>query len=257
MQPTFSNNKDRITYLLAEYSLFVGGIALGLIALAIYYQPSLPELPPWVPAVAVAWIALGFPCWAAGVKIYKWWRKRNWVTVHHINAVQDVREKYVVPPKIWKEKNVEKGEPHLVNDQSAFEVREFDWQPDIDQLTVSGTWMGEAKDSALVTDKKHMKAIHSYLLDAFESLQQLRATWSDQSIEMQGEIINSGAEARERGQLLDKTGARDVWEQYVDEPEMDEDPPDLIDEIEEQAAEDDALNDPEGAEISPNGDTPE
>lgn len=251
--PTFESGWDRATYLLAEYKLLISGLLLGVLGLVVYYSPSLPELPGWVGAVLVAWVLLGIPCWMVGMRIVKWLRKRNRVTVFHINAVEDEREKWLVPPAIWQDKKVEDGEPALVNDNGAFEVREFDWQDDAERLVVAGTWMGEATDSQLVTDRRHMKAIHDYLLDAFEQLLQLRATWSDQSIELEGRVLQDAAEARERGQMLNKTSAADVWENYVDDVEMDDDPPELIDQIEDQA--NTTLDEPLGPEdVDPLGD---
>jgi len=235
--PTFRDNRDRIVYLLAEYKI---PISVTVMAVGVWVAWARPELPTpprrWV-TFSIAWAVLSIPGYGFGRWVVKWVRQLRWTTVYHINAVEDVRQKWMVPPETWDEKKVEGAAPNLVNDKSAFEVREFDWQDGANRLVVSGTWLGEASDSQLVTDRTHMEAIHDYLLDAFEQLQQLRATWSDQSIDLQGDIIESTAKARERGQMIDKTGASDVWDKYVDEVEMDQDPPELSEQIEESADE--------------------
>ncbi|GAA3872622.1 hypothetical protein GCM10022627_25490 [Haloarcula argentinensis] len=37
--PTFADNRDRLTYLLAEYKLLVSGMLVGAVVLFAYYQP--------------------------------------------------------------------------------------------------------------------------------------------------------------------------------------------------------------------------
>jgi len=92
--PTFQNNRDRLVYLLAEYKLLIGGMLVGAAVLFAYYQPQLPTLPTWIPAIAVGWLVLAIPCYLVGAKIARWLRRRNWVEVHHVNAVEDTTEKY-------------------------------------------------------------------------------------------------------------------------------------------------------------------
>ncbi|QLH77574.1 hypothetical protein HZS55_09810 [Halosimplex rubrum] len=226
--PTFGGRWDRLTYLLAAYKWLVSGLILGVIALVIYIRPSMPDFPPWVGAGLMAWVLLAFPCYLAGLLIVRWLRKWRYHTVYHINAVTDTREKWQVPPDIWDEKTVDGPPPYPVNDNQDFEVREFEWLEDIGELRVRGTWMGEASDSELVTSKSHMKSIHSYLLDAFEQLVEARALWHESSVELEQEIVNEHAEARERGLMVDQSAAKEVWENKVDGIEIDEsDKPEL------------------------------
>jgi len=118
MRPTFSSNWDRLTYLLAEYKLLLSGLLLGGGVWFAYASPSLPELPPEMGAFALFWSLGGLPMWLAGVQFVRWLRRRNFVTVHHVDARQadqggsekDV-EKYLVPPGVWSEKTVEGPDP--------------------------------------------------------------------------------------------------------------------------------------------------
>jgi len=235
--PTFASNKDRLTYLLAEYKLLVFGMLLGALALVWYYQPVIPSPPAWAAGLTVAWILFGPLCFPAGVRVAKWLHYRNWEEVHHINAVEDVREKWMVPPDTWKDRETDGPAPNLVNDGDAYEVREFEWLDDIEQLRVRGTWLSAAKDGDLVTSRTHMERIHDGLLDKARTLAELAGQWSDRAIQMQENIIMSGAEARERGQLVDKDAARDVYQEMrgdVDPVDADE----FLDVTERDLAED-------------------
>jgi hypothetical protein len=184
------------------------------------------------------WAMLAIPAFGFGTALVRWVRPMLWPTVFHINGKTDEREKWNVPPKTWENKEVTGDAPNLVNDNEDFEVRKFEWHEDTEVLEVEGTWLSEAADSQLITDKTHMEAIHSHLLDAFDQLSRLRASWSDQSIEMQKKIINAGAEARERGLLQEKQSAKEVWEKYTDIPEVEQEVPKLEDTVEEQAEKD-------------------
>jgi len=211
--PTFANNRDRLVYLLVEYKLLVIGMGMGALVLIWYYQPTIPSPPTEVAALAVGWLLLGPICFPTGLRIAKWLHYRNWPTVHHINAVKDVREKWFVPPQTWENKDVDGPAPHLVNDRNDYEVREFEWMPEISELRVRGTWMSAAKDSELVTSRTHMERIHDSLLEKAETLAQMRAEWSDRALDMQEKIINAGAEARERGQMVEMDAAQETYQQ--------------------------------------------
>ncbi|NLV08817.1 hypothetical protein GOC74_02560 [Halomicrobium mukohataei] len=212
-EPTFATNRDRLTWLLGEYKLLVSGMILGAFVLVIYYQPQLPGLPDWVAAITVGWLLLGVPCYLVGAKIARWLHYRNWETVFHINAVTDEREKYKVPPDTWTERDTDGAAPNIVNDGDDYEVREFEWFEDLAELRVTGTWLGAARDSALVTSKAHMDRIHDSLLEKAERLAQIRGEWSDKAVDLEEKIINTGAEARERGKMVDMTAAKDSWEE--------------------------------------------
>jgi len=211
-QPTFASNWDRLAYLLAAYKFLVTGLILGVSGLLLYVSPELPDPPEWGKAYVVAWLLFAIPCYVAGLFIVRWLRKRRWHTVFHINSVTDEREKYLVPPSVWDEKTVDGPAPFPVNDSDDYEVREFEWLEDIEELRVRGTWMSAAKDSELVTSRHHMRRIHNGLLEKAEKLAKLRGEWSEKSIEQQEKQINATAEARERGQMMDASAVKSTWE---------------------------------------------
>lgn len=249
--PTFATWQDRLTYLLAEYRILVTGMFLGILALTAYYQPQAPELPDWIPAILAGWILLGMPCYLAGLKIARWLHRRNWETVFHINAVTGEREKYKVPPETWKARENVDAAPNLVNDGDAYEVRDMEWLDDIEALEVSGTWLGAAKDSELITARAHMERVHDSLLDKAATLAQLRGEWSDNAVTLQEKLINTGAEARERGLMLDENATADTWQEMRGNIEADHD--EILEVSERDLAEDERQHMGDGHGQQPTG----
>ncbi|MEA5386924.1 hypothetical protein VB773_13220 [Haloarculaceae archaeon H-GB2-1] len=233
--PTFATNRDRLTYLLGEYKLLVTGLLLGGLALVAYYRPEFPTLPVWVPAVAVGWLLLGVPCYLVGLKIARWLRTRNWVEVHHVNAVEDTVEKWVVPPEMWREKEVDGPDPYPVNGGSAWAVRDFEYLDDLDRLEVRGVWLEGCQDTQLMTSKKQMQDIHGWLIDRAEELAAIRGRWSRGAVELQQKLINAESEALERGLMVTKTAAKDTFGDLIEDGEEFETAPtvhDLVDDPE-------------------------
>jgi hypothetical protein len=228
--PTFSSNRDRLTYLIAEYKVLVSGLVVGAVLLAIYYQVSLPQLPDWIPAVLIGWMLFGVPCYLVGAKIARWLRTRNWVTVHHVNSFEDDIEKHKVPPQIWAEKTVEGPDPYPVNGGDGWAVQEYEWLEDVEELRVKGVWLSGLEDTALFTSKSMMLDMHSWMLDQIEKLADTRAKWSRGVVQYEQETVNSFAEARERGVTLERTSGRDVFEDLTGEGD-DEEIPSLDDEM--------------------------
>lgn len=218
--PTFANNRDRITFLIAEYKLLVSGMIIGILGLVAYYQPEV-SAPAWVPALLVAWLLLALPCYLVGLKIARWLRNRNWTTVHHVNAADDVIEKYNVPPQIWRDKTVEGADPYPVNGGSAWAVREYEWLDDVEELRVEGVWLEGLEDTAQYTAKSMLTDMHGWMLDQLEKLADTRAKWSRGVVEYEEETINALTEARERGVTLERETARDVFDGLAGDGEAD------------------------------------
>jgi hypothetical protein len=134
------------------------------------------------------------------------------VTVYHINGVTDEREKYLVAPGVWDSKTVEGPSPYRVNDESAYEVREFNWYEDTEELVVRGCEFSQLADSKLVTVKTMLEDVHGDLVDAFLERNRLRARVKKMGLEIQEDVINAEAEADERGLMNPKTSVREAWE---------------------------------------------
>ena len=210
--PTFQTNRDRLTYLLAEYKLLVTGMVLGAIGLVAYYQPQLPTPPEWIAGVLVGWLLLGVPCYLVGAKIARWLRRRDRVAVHHVDATDDIVQKHYVPPETWREKEIEGPDPYPINGGSAWAVREYEYLEDVDELRVKGVWLGGLEDTKLYTSKSMMLDMHGWMLDQIEKLADTRASWSRGVVQYEQETVNSFAEARERGVTLDRDSGREIFE---------------------------------------------
>ncbi|ELY42568.1 hypothetical protein [Natronorubrum sulfidifaciens] len=214
---TFGGWSDRLTYIAAESQLIVFGLMVSLGAALVFIRPSLPGVPP----IAYGWFAalllLGPPLLALFVTGARKLRQRRMVEVHHINAVEDVRRKLYVEPKVWDEKVTEGPSPYRVNDDEAFEVREFDWQEDTETLVVTGCYFSQLSDSKLVTVKAMLEDIHGELVETAIAYNKLRGRISRMGIEIERDTINAHAEADERGLMTQKTSVKERFEAAEDD----------------------------------------
>ena len=222
---------------LAEHWILAVGLVGSVVVIYAATDASLPTVPLWARSVAVSTFLLGAPCYSAGIRIYRWFRDRRWYEVTVSNGLRGERRWWLVPPAVWREKTVEETPPNPIPNGCDYEVKTFEWHDGIEELTVEGTWPGEAKTGDLVTERTHFEEIHGVLTDAYRALKQLRARWSRMARQLEGEILSEEARANERGQMLDRTAAEDVWDEHA--PDLAESPledeiPDLPSETAEQ-----------------------
>jgi hypothetical protein len=226
--PTFADKWDRLTYLLHSYRVLVSLGALAGVAALLYFRPTFEMDPKHVAAIG-SWALLGIGCFPVGFYGARWLRRYRAVTVFHINSVDDVIQKWHVPPAIWDAKTVKgEGNPWDVNDGDAYAVREFEWMEATDTLIVEGCWLSEsAADNVLMTDKSHMEDIHDFLLDAYRVLGQVRGRISRMGMDVEKRTINAVHEAQEKGATLERDGIKEVWEDAADDLDeaMPSDPP--------------------------------
>ncbi|SFC65296.1 hypothetical protein SAMN05444422_11344 [Halobiforma haloterrestris] len=212
---TFGGWSDRLTYVVAEAQLLVAGVLMSIAVALIWFRPELPGIPPIVHGWIAAIFLLGPPLTGMFITGARKLRNRNMVTVHHINGVEDVREKYYVEPGVWDDKEIVGPSPYTVNNGGAFEVREFDWHPDQGDdgtLIVTGCYMSEMADSKLVTTKAMLEDVHGDLIDVYLAYNRLRGRISKMGLEIQRDVVNQEAEADERGLMNPKTTVKDRFE---------------------------------------------
>ncbi|AGB16638.1 hypothetical protein Halru_2044 [Halovivax ruber XH-70] len=214
---TFASWKDRATYLAAEAQLLIIGLVFSIGALFFYFKPELPGIPPIAHGWLAALMIFGPPLLAMFVTGARRLRDRHRVTVHHINAVTDEREKYNVEPGVWDEKTVEGPSPYVVNDGDAYEVREFEWHADTETLIVTGCHFSELADSKLITVKAMLEDIHGQLIETAIAYNKLRARISRMGVEIERDVVNFQAEADERGLMGQKTAVKERFEAAEDE----------------------------------------
>jgi len=212
---TFDGLGDRLTYVLANAQLVIAGaiVALGIVIAVV--QPTLPSIPPWVFDGLAALFIFGPPLFLAGLRFARWLRSLRWVEVVLINVPDDHLEKFLVPPDIWSEREVEGPNPWRMG--GKWVVREFDYDSELEQLRVKGTWLSEVQDTKLVTKKSHFEAIYDYLVERHLTLSVLRDSQSRFGAEVQDRLVTAMAEARERGQMMDKTAVMDTFDEFEEE----------------------------------------
>jgi len=211
---TFGSIGDRVTYLLAEAQLVVIGVAFSLGAALLIFRPSLPSVPP----IVVGWFAVlllfGPPLFGFFVGFVRRLRNRHMISVWHVDATQDLLKKYYVEPEVWADKSVDGPQPYPVNGGSGWAVREFEHLEDVDELRVSGVWLSECEDTKLLTKKSHMESIYDKLTQSHIAFKIMRESISELGADIQGRIINEGAESREKGTLMDENAVKDVFGEY-------------------------------------------
>ena len=242
---TFGGWSDRITWILAEAQILVLGLLITVGAALLIYRPSIPSLPP----IVVGWIAAGLlfgpPLFGFFVAFVRRLRQRRMVEVHEVNARKDLLKKWYVEPEIWGDKKVEGPNPYPVNGGAGWAVQSFDFDDDMNELRVKGVWLSECEDTKILTEKSHMESIYEKLTESHISLKIMRESISELGADIQGRIINRGAEAREKGTMMDPEGVKEVFESFEESISDigDDDLPTL--EMDEIAAESDPSPEPE------------
>ncbi|MDR5673107.1 hypothetical protein RH858_08085 [Halalkaliarchaeum sp. AArc-GB] len=216
---TFGGWSDRLTWILAEAQLLVLGVLFSIGAALVIYRPDLPTVPPIVVGWIAALLLFGPALFGFFVAFVRRLRQRRMVEVHHVNAVGDTLEKYYVEPGIWEDKKVQGAAPYPVNGSAAWAVQEFEYDEDLDQLRVTGVWLSEIEDTKLLTKKSHMESMYSKLTESHITLNVMRESVSEFGADIQETLVNEGAEARERGTLMDPDAVKDVFENFSTEIE--------------------------------------
>lgn len=132
-------------------------------------------------------------------------------------------------PELWREKEIEEPDPYPVNGGSAWAVREYEYLDDIEQVRVRGVWLEGCQDTQLMTSKKQMEDIHGWLIDRGEELAAIRGCWSRGAVELQKKLITAESEVNERGQMIQKTAAKDTFGDLLDDGDDSEDAPTIHD----------------------------
>ncbi|SFS41893.1 hypothetical protein [Halostagnicola kamekurae] len=216
---TYDGWGGRLTYLLAEGQILALGVFFSLGMGLWLWQPSLPSVPPVTQGILAALLLFGPPLFGIFVTGVRKLRQKRMVTVHHINGVTDVREKYYVEPSVWQEKQVDGPSPFTVNDGAAFEVREFEHQTDIGQLVVRGCYFSQLSDSKLITIKAMLEDIHGDLVEEFLASNRMRGRISKMGLQIQKDVVNEEVEADERGLMNPRTAVKSRFESAREDAE--------------------------------------
>lgn len=214
LSTTFGSWKDRLTYIVAEAQILVAGLLMSAAITLLWIRPSVPGVPP----IFMGWMAvvllLGPPIFGFFVGLIRKLRTRNMVSVHHVNAVDDILKKYYVEPDLWSDKQINGPSPYPVNGGDGWAVQEFEFDEEMEQIRVKGIWLEETSDTQLLTEKAHMHSIYDTLTKSHIALQIMRDSISELGADIQSRLTNRSSEARERGKLMDKSAVKDIFEEF-------------------------------------------
>lgn len=226
--PTFQNKWDRVTWLLHSYRFWIGTAVVGGVAALAYFRPTIDLPPEWSAAVG-AFVLIAIPGIPTGFYFGRWLRRYRAVTVYHINSVDDVLQKYYVPPALWDEKTIDEVDPYPVNDGDDYAVREFDYYEGLGELVVRGVWLEGAQDYELLTSKGQLEDIHTFLLDGYAAISKVRDRISRMAMDVQRRTITAMAQAQEKGKMIDQESVEAVWKDASEniEEELPDTPPKL------------------------------
>lgn len=220
---TFGSWKDRLTYLLAEAQFLVAGVLVSAAVFIILVRPEIPGVPPIFMGWFAAILLLGPPLFGFFVWLIHLLRQRNMVTVFEIDAARGVREKWYVEPEIWEEREVDGPSPFFEEESDSWEVRQFDWDAELEQLRVTGCHLSLMQDSRLLTFKTLVYDLHETFAGEWKEKIMARARETKRGLEQQEAIVNSQAEASERGLMEPKTIVSETWEQSLEDLRQDDD----------------------------------
>jgi len=216
LRPTFANAWDRLTYIVANAQLLVAGLLAFTGFLIAYTRPQI-GVPGWIIDLFAGSLVLAPITFLAGLRIVRWLRTRRMVRVHHVNAADNVTKPYDVPPDVWNEKVVEGPPPYRTNNGEEYVVREYDYVEETNQLYVRGVWLSELQDTKLLTTRSHFDRIYEQLQDDHIQLSLFEDSLTDMMSELQTRLMNRVAEAKQRGEHLDKSAVRDVVEDFEED----------------------------------------
>ncbi|WP_435098478.1 hypothetical protein [Halarchaeum sp. P4] len=227
MRATFADWRDRLTFILTESPVLGGFIVLlalgGFGGLVWLFTAGGVDVPAWGWSLIGGALVLTPITVPSAYALARWLRRRRQVTVYLCNAENHAtmdgkaQEKFYVPPEIWSEKSIGKWAPTPINGGSAWQVREFDWDADTETLYVEGTPLPALNDDRMFTWRNYVEDIYGDLIDRYHALNRARDRTSKMAVDVEEAAINESAEARERGQMLDQTAAKDAWEDATDD----------------------------------------
>jgi len=222
LRPTFANAWDRLTYIVANAQLLVAGVLAFAGFLIAYTRPQI-GVPGWLIDLLAGSLVLAPITFLAGLRIVRWLRQRRMIRVHHVNAADNVTKPYDVPPDVWNEKVVEGPPPYRTNDNEEYVVREYDYVEETGTLYVRGVWLSELQDTKLLTTRSHFQRVYEQLQDDHIQLSLFEDSLTDMMSELQTRLMNRIAEAKQRGEHLDKSAVRDVVADFEEDITSDRD----------------------------------
>jgi hypothetical protein len=219
-EPTFSGWRDRAMFAFAEHPFVIlAGLMMLLASFVAFllWGPSI-TVPPFILDFLVGSIVLLPMTAPSGWLIVRYVRRLSWIEVHlcdaEAHAKQDgkAQEKFMVPPEVWKDKNVGEYPPTPINGGAAWQVQSYEWDEDLRELYVNGTPVPEVNSDRMFSWRNYVKDLFDHLIETKLQLGRARDRTSLMAADIQEAELNTAAEARERGVMLDSEATKDAWE---------------------------------------------
>lgn len=179
--PTFSDSRDRLAFLVAEYKVPITATLLAAGVWAAWATPQVPDPPEELLQFSAAWGLLSMPSFFAGKRVVEWLYDPNMVNVEVVPGGQkkDEPRNYdaqVCPPAIWASKTVEGAEP-LENDEgwADYVVTDWEWLEDVKELTVRGCERQMMEPGVAVADAEKVDAYYSHYVGVRNAYSTLKA----------------------------------------------------------------------------------
>jgi hypothetical protein len=192
--PTFASNKDRLTYLLAEYRVPLSVMILAAGVWVSWARPELPTPPQTLVDFSVASFIIALPAYVFGIQVAKYLHAKGGVTVGIADpgtngedggpGLYDAKR---VPTELWESKTVVGAPPMQPDEGFDYVVTRLNWYEEIGELEVRGVDQaamepGEAWENAKRVDEvflhhqsirraySNLKAtVHSYATDIHDA----------------------------------------------------------------------------------------
>lgn len=220
--PTFANDRDRLTFLLARYRVPLSITILAAGVWVAWASPDLPSIPDKWADVAVAAALLALPLYAVGLKIGNWVipSPHLWVGIADpgTNSIYDGR---AVHPDIWAEKTVTGPPPLDVRDKDGcFDVvvTRFNWYEEIGEIEVRG--VEEQMDPATLWEsRERVDELYEHHHAVRRAYSRMKGTIGRYATELHDAVLMQEMAANEDAQLSPDVSVTSIIEDMEEEVE--------------------------------------
>ncbi|MUV87817.1 hypothetical protein GJ631_14970 [Natronomonas sp. CBA1123] len=221
--PTFQNNKDRLTFLLAEFRLPLTVMVIAAVVIVLFFEPSLPDPPEPLLSFTVAAGLIAMPSYAIGYIIAN--PSPDYVRVLEADAGSDEKAiPHNVPRHIWEERE-EDGPPAYQLPDGTFLVREFEYLDDVDSLRVTGIWKVTATPMECWRAEKRVDDMYGWMCDRLQEASTALARIERMGVDIHDSVVRDYVEVDEKAKMPSDGLVTDAIDEAVDDLDVDEEPP--------------------------------
>jgi hypothetical protein len=245
----------RIKRFLIVFKIPITATVISATLLTVHFVGSLPSLPDGSVPFLLSVFFVSIPSYLFAIIFIRWLDPPNpGVRVLEIDAGSDEKAiPHVVPREIWEDREVEGPDPYPLDD-GAFLVRDYDWQADIGQLTVTGVWQANASPVELYYERRRIDDMHDWYRVELQKATANLARVNRMGIEMFEGSVEMLSEVFTEGAVPDKDLIGDPIEGAREEVHETSEPPTMEDTLEAQESVSEAAEHAEEmAEAKPDG----